>query len=649
MPAGFRRLYYFLLIGLAGLLFVPGLNGPFVFDDITNITTNYYLKVDSLGWSTLIAAARSGDAGPLGRPIPMLSFALDYYLAGSFSNTFPFKLTSLLVHVLNGWLVFIFIRLVHRAGIKSGLDDNGLRDSATLLIGLTISVLWVIHPVQANAVHYVVQRMTSLSAMFVLLTAIFYLHGRFLLEDRNGSYKFFLLGLAPLSLLAGLYSKENAVLAIPLVALLEYFFFRESFLWRWLNRIDRRVLVASLLLFLFTGAAALTLYSIPGYGGRDFTLGERALTETRVVAYYLYLIFFPVITNFGLFHDDFQLSTSLVDPVSTLLAIVFLFALVAIALIYRKKYPYLSLGIAWYLVAHSLESTVLPLELIHEHRNYVALIGPLLALKPLLEKLYIRKGPIIGGMAMFSIVVAVSFPGYLRSVDWKSHENLIIAESSYHPRSARAQGALGAVLTEKGDIHNGMIAMATAHTLRPEEGGYLINLILMKAMAKEPIPGDWEKKIYSIISNRRITPLTIVVLRSATTCALSQCSGARLVVEQVAALCAGRTDISPQHRSQCYYYLGSLLGHRDRNREAIAALEASYHLDSEYLHPLFGSALIYLKTNDFADARLVIERLIKANQQARYKRTDELTKLISIYNDEAEKRSLPGGKIDASL
>jgi len=649
MPAAYRYVGSFLLVSLLGLLFLPGLHGPFVFDDITNITSNYYLKLTSLSWATLQQASLSGNAGPLGRPIPMLSFALDHYLAGGFSNTFPFKLHSLLIHLTNGCLVFIFTQLVYSAGIKGQSNDTALDEFTKWGVSLTLCILWVIHPIQTNAVHYVVQRMTSLSALFVLLTVIFYIYGRQLLEKRNNKSFVFLFILAPVSFLAGLFSKENAALAIPFIAVLEYFFFRESFLWHWLRRIDCRIVISITILVIAAGATALTLFSLPGYGGRDFTLTERVLSEARVLAYYLYLIFFPVITNFGLFHDDFQLSTGILDPVSTLLSVAFLVGLIVIAIRYRKDSPYLSLGIAWYLVAHSLESTVLPLELIHEHRNYLALLGPLLTLKPLLEKLYSRKGPLIGSMVAVTIIIAVSFPAYLRSVDWKSHENLIIAESSYHPRSARAQGALGAVLTEKGDIRNGIIAMATAHSLLPKEGGYLINMILMKSMAKEPIPGDWETKIYSIISNERISPLTIVVLNSATTCAITQCAGARLVVENIASLCAARTDISSQHRSQCYYFLGSILGHRDKNREAIRALEDSYRLDPEYLHPLFGSALIYLKTKDYVGARSTIERLIIANRRVTYKRPDELRELIELYNREAEKRSLPGGKIDVSL
>ena len=64
------------------LIYLSGLSGDYVFDDIANIVENQKIAITSLDYSSLRTAYWSGDAGPLGRPISMLTFALNYYFTG---------------------------------------------------------------------------------------------------------------------------------------------------------------------------------------------------------------------------------------------------------------------------------------------------------------------------------------------------------------------------------------------------------------------------------------------------------------------------------------------------------------------------------------------------------------------------------------
>jgi hypothetical protein len=93
---------------------------------------------------------------------------------------------------------------------------------------------------------------------------------------------------------------------------------------------------------------------------------------------YLGEIFLPTNAGVSLFHDDFQISTSFLNPLSTLFSVLFLFGLAGVAWYWRKSQPVLFLGIAWFFVMHILESTYLPLELYFDHRNYMAMIGPII-------------------------------------------------------------------------------------------------------------------------------------------------------------------------------------------------------------------------------------------------------------------------------
>jgi hypothetical protein len=77
-----------------------------MFDDLSNITSNYYIPIQNLSIDSLYLAATSSDSGPLGRPVAMVSFALNYYFGEGFNDTYPFKLTNLVIHSISAFLIF---------------------------------------------------------------------------------------------------------------------------------------------------------------------------------------------------------------------------------------------------------------------------------------------------------------------------------------------------------------------------------------------------------------------------------------------------------------------------------------------------------------------------------------------------------------
>ena len=115
------------------------------------------------------------------------------------------------------------------------------------------------------------------------------------------------------------------------------------------------------------------------FDGRSFTMYERLLTQSRVLWFHLGQIFLPNAGSFSLYHDDFIISKGFFDPWVTFLAVVGHILLICSAFVLRKRYPLFSFGIAWFYVGHSLESSVFPLEIMYEHRNYLPMIGPMIA------------------------------------------------------------------------------------------------------------------------------------------------------------------------------------------------------------------------------------------------------------------------------
>jgi len=169
------------------------------------------------------------------------------------------------------------------------------------------------------------------------------------------------------------------------------------------------------------------------------------MTETRMIFHYLQWIVYPSIEQYGLYHDDIRLSQSLRSPMTTLFSLIGLAALTVLALVSRKTLPWLGFGIGFFLLGHSLESTVFPLELVFEHRNYLPSLGIVMVLV-LAAQTLIRRNNISAGVYLsvaVAIFVFVCSMTYLRSIEWSSFIGQMRAAAERHPHSARTQWSVG--------------------------------------------------------------------------------------------------------------------------------------------------------------------------------------------------------------
>lgn len=358
--------YCCLLIGIVGIVYLPGLSGGFYFDDEWNILRNEALKLDELSLDSLQHAAESGQAGPLGRPLAMLSFAVNYYLSGF--NPFFYKLTNLIIHLLTGVGIYLLT-----LGMNKCLIIDARKQKQ---VAFFVTALWLLHPLNLNPVLYVVQRMTGLSALFCFWGLASYVYGRHALLIGQGRGYFFIIAAFGIFLPLALLSKENAALFPLYCFLIELMFFQ----FKSSNTKDRKGLIFLYVAILWVPVISLILYVavkphliLNAYVIRDFSLTERLLTEARVVVFYLQQIIVPFNNELGLFHDDIPISTSVFKPISTLYALIFIALLLISSISLVKKMPVYSFGILFFFSAHLMESTVLGLELVHEHRNYVAM------------------------------------------------------------------------------------------------------------------------------------------------------------------------------------------------------------------------------------------------------------------------------------
>jgi hypothetical protein len=440
---------------LTAAVYWPGLSGGYLFDDYPNIVDNTSVQPPDAHLSTLVAAALSSPSSEFKRPLASLSFAANYLATGL--DPYWMKLTNLVIHLLNGWLIFLLAGALLRSAPAPGPRVR------TGLVASLIAAGWMLLPINLTGVLYVVQRMESMANLFVLLGLLGYVAGRrrmlSLTTIPSGSMDSpkrgwvsaeisgLLLCIASITVLTlfGLLAKETAVM-LPLYAgLIEWMVFR---LRTSAGRRDRRLLTVFLVVLvapMVLGLAwLLPQVANPGYWStRDFTLGTRLLSEARIVVDYIGWTLLPTPAALSFYHDDFRISTGLLTPWTTLISIVLLAALTAVMLWLRSRRPLAALGIAFFLGCQLLTGTILPLELIYEHRNYFASFGLLLAIVPLLavprtSPFALPRHVLLAGLFLCWTALT-AFTAYA----WGNPLRLAEDLASRAPQSPRAQYELG--------------------------------------------------------------------------------------------------------------------------------------------------------------------------------------------------------------
>ncbi|MCR4346787.1 MAG: hypothetical protein NUV55_06255 [Sulfuricaulis sp.] len=549
------------------IAYYPGLHGPFVFDDTVNIVNNPRLALTQFETGALLDAALSSDSGALKRPLAMATFSLNYYFAGGLSDTLPFKLTNLVIHLINAGLVYWLVSLL--LSTRQRTHGPQAKRYHAWLPGL-VSAIWILHPIHLTSVLYVVQRMTSLSSLFVLTGLIVYLYGRLRVNtNRPHAYTLMTTGLTT-GLVLGLACKENATL-LPLFALvIELSFFNRH----QLESTNRQKLAwfygLSIFVLIIAGMAWLAIQPdliATTYSAREFTLWQRLLTETRILWLYTGLLFLPDIGKFGLFHDDIAISTGLITPWTTLPALFGLIAVLVLALMSRTRtrYPMFSFAVLWFLVGHSMESGVIGLELAHEHRNYLPSLGPLLGSVHAITLVFNQRARRHAAVAMV-LVLAIAFGTvtHLRSQAWRSEAELIQSMVTHHPHSARSHGMLAELYAKRnGDVEKSLSHYQIATTLAPWETSYLIRMALVttQAMAENPATALSTAQTETVgyqLAQRPLTPSTTVDLRTMAICIPNETqSCARLYPHAVSWYRAviGNRHVSDKLRNAVIIYL----------------------------------------------------------------------------------------------
>lgn len=471
------------------LVYAPGLRGPFVFDDYPNIVNNRVVAIDSLSYTNLRDAALSKETRILPRPLAMLSFAINYYLAQGFNDTLWFKATNLAIHLINTLLIFWVARLLLRGRNLYPLGDAPDRGLA-LWLPLFIASIWALHPLNLSTVLYTVQRMASLTTLFMLAGLISFLHGREILSRAPWHGLTLMIAGTVGGTGLGLLNKEIALLLPLYLLVVDYVFLRDAS--RGWPLVVSRFHTVTVAVIGLAGAYYAVAHSdrILGiYALREFTPWERLLTEPRVLWFYISLLVFPTPGRFTLFHDDIEFSTGLFSPWTTLPAIIGVIGIVVLAIVFRKRFPIAAFAVMWFMVGHILESSIIGLELVHEHRNYLPSFGPIFVMVYGLVYLFgrITRTAIV----VFALLATAATVGYSTTVlagYWSNAVFLTTYLAKNHPRSSRSQAMLGDLALQDGDPLRAIGHYKTAADLSIHETSFFLRIIHMVAISD--IRGD---------------------------------------------------------------------------------------------------------------------------------------------------------------
>ena len=441
----------------AAVIYSNTFHAPFVFDDQHTIQQNTKIR-DLRNFYT-------PDVLRSPRPVVDFTFALNYHFGKL--RVFGYHLVNLLIHIANGVLVFFLSRIMFRK--LSGADNPNC-----YLAALFAALIFIAHPLQTQAVTYVAQRYTAMAAFFYLGSVLSYIIAR---DAKLAGKQVVCCGFFLVAFFCGLMaflSKQNSA-SLPLAILLvEYAIYDQT--WQgWKNKIGF-ILPGVLLCGLFYA------YNI-GLFRHDIQFGtfledvSEAARETKqvsrwhylcsqfnVISIYIRLLFIPMQQNLDYqygFKDGFF-------DGATAFLFVFLVGIIVAAWWNRNKRPILFVGILWFFITLSVESSIFPIkDALFEHRLYLPMFGfSLLVSYGVFLGLSAHRFWVYGVSA--AIVLSLAVATYQRNEVWKNAVSLWSDVIKKNPSNYRGIANLAYAFEQDGKMEAAISYYDKAIQLKPD-------------------------------------------------------------------------------------------------------------------------------------------------------------------------------------
>lgn len=449
------------------LIYLPGLSGPFLLDDFHNLEPLAY-GGGIVSWDAAQAFVFGREGLIAGRPVSMATFLLDDFTWPS--PSWRFKHTNLLFHCLTGFLVFLMVR-------KLLVGEMGFQIKNGTWLAVLAQCLWLVHPLQISTVLYVIQRMTILAALFSVAAFWIYLKIRERISSGN-NVAAMALSVVFLAVCAlGVLAKQNGILVVGFVVVCELFLLRP------LLRADILTLCRRLfwLCCAVVPIAALAIVDSWNeiYANREFTMGERLVLQGAIVGDYIEKIVLPTVASLNIFDERLvpsSISWSNGDFVSGYIALAL--SILSWCLAAYKKQRIIVFGFAWFFFFHLMESTIIPLELYFEHRNYLPLLGLVIAVIEV-GRMFIRKieSLFVARFLIASVLAYFGFCSLIMANTWSSPVSLYVKLTGDEPQSLRAKLGYSAELEFQGLSLLALAELREAARIKPENIGILLGMI----------------------------------------------------------------------------------------------------------------------------------------------------------------------------
>ncbi|GAB7025673.1 tetratricopeptide repeat protein [Geotalea toluenoxydans] len=466
-----------MLIVVAGfVVYFNTITSPFLFDDITYLVTNpaikefsFFTDSDRLFSLGILPDVKNNF---LLRPVSYFTYALNYAVHGL--DVRGYHLTNLIIHIVNGLLVYLMVSLaLHTpAMLTDDEKENSAQAVSHTWFPLFSALFFVCHPLQTQAVTYIIQRFTSLVVLFYLGSLVLYAKSR-LARTATSQWVWYVLAL--LSAVIAMNTKENAF-TLPLAIILFELMFFSGHMGRRLVRLIPFLLtmliipvrLAQLSSMAKPVEADVLVDSINLVNFSGVSSWHYLITQFGVIATYLRLLVLPIGQNFDY---DYHLQTHFFSLGVMLPLFLLLLIMGTGVYLYCRSwgpdrpqtplYKLAAFGIFWFFLTLSVESSIVPIDdLIFEHRVYLPSVGFFLSALALAAIIYRRlanrfifTSTMANGL-LAVILISLSIAGIVRNSVWQDEVSFWGDITDKSPNKARAHYGLGAALVQQAALEN---------------------------------------------------------------------------------------------------------------------------------------------------------------------------------------------------
>lgn len=459
-----RLLHLLIISAIAFCAYSNTFHVPFLFDDEASIQLNS--NVHGLG------NFFSGDNNVLpNRIVGYFTFALNYQLGGL--NVVGYHIVNLLVHIGNSLLVYGLVLITF---LTPALKDS-FNKRQIGIFAFIVALLFVSHPIQTQAVTYIVQRLTSLATLFYLAAVICYVRWRLTRESSSSLLKGWVSWWYLLSIVTAILAMKTKEIAftLPLIILLyecSFFGWPGRKLLAQMAPIFLTITIIPFTVFstinplLQTVGSLLSDVNTPSFNIVKLTRWEYFYTQINVICTYLRLLVLPVKQNldydYPISHHLFETRTSLslLALLSLFMLALYLYAksapvskiseLAPCALQTKVLYRLAAFGLFWFFVTLSVESSIIIIQdVIFEHRLYLPSVGFFLtivsfaALGLLRIEQHFRHARTAAVPFAAVIILLLAGATYARNTIWGNWISIWSDTAAKSPNKPRAHNILG--------------------------------------------------------------------------------------------------------------------------------------------------------------------------------------------------------------